>query len=246
MNLNIPSYIITMQGNTVSEALAKDCMDSAKKFGLSPEIFPAVHGNQVDSAWREHNLKEFKFNHRVKILSKGTIGCLISHLILWKKSIEINKPILIFEHDAVVIRPIPSTITAKFTEICHLDRLSRITTNYDEEVQVDRGEDVTIFLGKRPPASGLELYNKTSIKGSHGYIIKPQGAQRLLDWVWASGALSPDVVINSISCSLTYSNTSYCRINPKYWNSTKMKGTYSFCRPTEEEKIKRKEVRNAF
>ena len=34
MNLNIPSYIITMQGNTVSEALAKDCMDSAKKFGL--------------------------------------------------------------------------------------------------------------------------------------------------------------------------------------------------------------------
>ena len=70
-----------MQGNTVSEALAKDCMDSAKKFGLSPEIFPAVHGNQVDSAWREHNLKEFKFNHRVKILSKGTIGCL--YLILY-------------------------------------------------------------------------------------------------------------------------------------------------------------------
>ena len=245
MNLNIPSYIITMQGNTISETLAKECMDSAKKFGLNPEIFPAVHGNQIDSAWREHNLKYFKFNQRIKKLNQGTIGCLISHLLLWKKCIAIKKPILVLEHDAVVIRPIPSVITEKFTEVCNLDWLSRLTSNYDEEVQEDRGDDVTIFMKKRPSASGLELYNKTHIKGSHSYIVKPQGAQRLIDWVWAAGALSPDVAMNSISCSLTYSNTSYCRINPKFWDSKRMKGTRSFCRPTAEEKIQMKEKRNA-
>ena len=244
MNLNIPSYIITMQGNRTSESLSQQCFDSAKKFNIEPKIFPAIHGKQIDIEWKKHNLKDFKFNQRIKKLNPGAVGCLISHLLLWKKSIEISKPILILEHDAIIIRHIPHSIVAKFTEVCNLDWLSRLSTDYDNKVQEDRGEDVTVFMQSRPKASGLELYNKTHIKGAHGYIVKPQGAQRLIDGVWASGALSADVAINSIRCLLTYSNTSYCRINPVSWNSKRMKGKISFTRPTKEDKKMMKASKN--
>tara|TARA_B110000305_G_scaffold22386_1_gene20493 strand:+ start:1214 stop:1954 length:741 start_codon:yes stop_codon:yes gene_type:complete len=244
MNLNIPSYIITMQGNQTSELLSQQCFDSAKKFSIEPKIFPAIHGKQIDIEWKKHNLKDFKFNQRIKKLSLGMKGCTLSHFLLWKKSIEINKPILILEHDALIIRPIPHSIVAKFDEVCNLDRLSRLTTDYDNKVQEHRGEGVTVFMKSRPMASGLELYNKTHIKGAHGYVVKPRGAQRLVDWVWASGALASDVSINSISCVLTYSDTSYCRINPQFWNSKRMKGTNSFTRPNKQDKKLMREANN--
>lgn len=241
MTLNIPSFIITMQGVSISETLAQECLESTQKFDIHPKIFPAIHGKQISLEWHKHQLKEFQFNKRIKKLNDGAIGCTISHLNLWKKCIELQTPILILEHDAVMIRSIPRNILNKFEDICNLDWLSRITTNYDVEVTHDRGQGVNLFKEKRPPYSGLELYNKSHIKGAHSYIIKPQGAQKLIDWLWAHGVLSADVVINSVACKLSYSDTSYFRINPKYWNSERMKGKKSFTRPSAQDKIKIKE-----
>lgn len=245
MTLNIPSYVITMKGETISENLSKDCVKSAEQFGIRPDIFPAIHGKEINVQWYKHNLKDFKFNQRIKKINPGMVGCLISHLTLWKKAIELQKPILVFEHDAIVIREIPHNILDKFKDVCNLDWLSRRTTNYDQEVKIDRGPGVKLYMEKRPPYSGLELYNKSHIKGAHAYIIKPQGAQKLIDFVWSAGALAPDVIINSVSCLLTYSETSYCRINPQYWNPTRMKANNSFCRPTRKDKIQMKVGKNA-
>lgn len=241
MTLNIPSFIITMHGEPISESLANDCLYSTEKFGIQPKIFNGTHGEQIDSEWKQHNLKEFKFNKRIKKLNRGAIGCTISHLKLWKKCIELQSPILILEHDALMIRNIPQSILDKFEDVCNLDWLSRITTNYDTEVTQDRGQAVNLFKVKRPPYSGLELYNKSHIKGAHSYIVKPQGAKKLIDWLWAHGVLSADVVINSVACKLSYSNTSYFRINPKYWNAKRMKGKKSFTRPTIQDKLLMKE-----
>jgi GR25 family glycosyltransferase involved in LPS biosynthesis len=238
MTLNIPSYIIAMQGVPLSELLAQDCIDSAKKFGIIPEIFPATHGNQIETDWKQHNLKEFKIAQRIKKINSGLIGCLLSHLRLWKKCVELQKPILIFEHDALVIKTIPENILEKFEDVCNLDYLSRLSENYDEEVLIDRGYEVKLFKKNRPCVSGYELYNKTHIKGAHAYIIKPLGAQKLIDFVWAVGALAPDVIINSVSCLLHHTLTSYCRINPKFWNSKRKKANQSFCRPTKLDKTK--------
>jgi GR25 family glycosyltransferase involved in LPS biosynthesis len=244
MTLNIPSYIITMQGESVSETLSQECAKSAEQFGINTVIFPATHGKDINVQWHKHNLKDFKFNQRIKKINPGMVGCLISHLSLWKKCIEIQKPILIFEHDALMIREIPHSILDKFKDVCNLDWLSRRTTNYDEEVKIDRGPGVKLYMEKRPPYSGLELYNKSHIKGAHSYIVKPQGAQKLVDFVWSAGALAPDVIINSISCLLTYSETSYCRINPRFWNPSRMKAKNSFCRPNNKDKIVMKEGKN--
>jgi len=244
MTLNIPSYIITMQGVKVSETLTQDCLESCGKFNLKPEIFPAIHGDAINHEWNNLKLKDFQINKRIKKLNSGGLGCTISHMKLWKKCIEKQSPILILEHDAIMLRPIPNNIINSFNDVCNLDWLSRKTSNYDIEVEQDRGQGVTLYNKKRPPYSGLELYNKTHIKGAHAYIIKPSGAQKLIDFVWAMGVLSADVVINSVSCELTYSDTSYFRINKKFWDSQRMKAKNSFTRPTSQDKLKFKMEKN--
>ena len=50
--MNIPTYVITMIGESLSEQLAQECIDSAKKFGIQPEIFPATHGDDVDKHFK--------------------------------------------------------------------------------------------------------------------------------------------------------------------------------------------------
>lgn len=244
MTLNIPTYIITMQGQQVSEILAQECYDSAKKFNIIPEFFTATYGDQIEVEWKEHKLKDFKSAQTVRKINPGMAGCLISHLKLWKKCIEIQKPILILEHDAIIIREIPTSMLNKFNDVCNLDWLSRRTTNYDNDVKVDRGPQVNLYMKSRPKLSGFELYNKSHIKGAHGYIVKPKGAQKLVDFVWAVGALAPDIIINSVSCDLSYSTTSYCRINPKFWDQQRMKAKNSFCRPTAQDKKMMKEAKN--
>ena len=48
MSLKIPTYVITMMGEPLSEALAKDTLESLGKFGEQGQKFPATHGNDVD------------------------------------------------------------------------------------------------------------------------------------------------------------------------------------------------------
>ena len=53
----------------------------------------------------------------------------------------------------------------------------------------------------------------------------------MIDYVWAKGALSPDVALNSVAVNLKYTDTSYFRINEKYWINHKQRSANSFCRP---------------
>ena len=108
--MNIPTYVITMIGESLSEQLAQECIDSAKKFGIQPEIFPATHGDDVDKHFKEHDLKVFKKGQKRKEINPGLKGCLLSHYRLWKKCVGLAKPIMIFEHDNIVLREIPEKL----------------------------------------------------------------------------------------------------------------------------------------
>ena len=108
--MNIPTYVITMIGEGMSEQLAQECINSAKKFGISPEIFPETHGDYIEKHFKEHDLKIFKKGQQRKEINPGLKGCLLSHLRLWKKCVEIANPIMIFENDNIVLRDIPEIL----------------------------------------------------------------------------------------------------------------------------------------
>ena len=52
----------------------------------------------------------------------------------------------------------------------------------------------------------------------------------MVDWVWNVGAMSPDLAQNSTAIDLRYTDTSYFRINERYWMESK-RSKNSFCRP---------------
>ena len=229
--MNIPTYVITMIGEGLSENLAQECIESAKKFGIQAKIFPATWGKDIDKHFVEQDLKIYKKGQKKKDINPGLKGCLLSHYRLWKKCIESQKPMMIFEHDNIVLRDIPEKLLHTFEDVLHLDFASRQVTDYEDFTETYNGDDVKQWCPQIPRLSGHELYNKTHIKGSHAYIIKPLGAIKMVDWVWNVGALSPDLAMNSTAIDLRYTLTSFCRINPRYWMESKKRSKNSFCRP---------------
>jgi GR25 family glycosyltransferase involved in LPS biosynthesis len=224
----IESYVIRMKGVLPSEQLANDCVKSGKRFNIDILEFDAVWGDQVDVEFEKYNLFSFEKTkpHR-KV--RGVKGCFLSHYILWKRSLENNIPILIFEHDAEIIREIPFEYfeTIDF-DVLNLDAHSRTILDYEQHLTEDYGTDIEQHGSTLIKDPSFSLLNNTSIKGLHSYIVRPSGAEKLIKQSSEHGVLPADIAVNGYWCSLFKTKTSYCRLNPKSWIDKKKSSVHSF------------------
>ena len=73
---------------------------------LTYELFTAVEGHKIDYAKLQS--QGFDTNHSwidpilYTPLTKGEVGCFLSHWHIWNKCIEKNEPILVLEDDAIL------------------------------------------------------------------------------------------------------------------------------------------------
>lgn len=100
------AYIIKIDGNQNSESLATRCADSCLQVGMPYKFFSAVDGTQSDLIFPKDvhpivNLLKITNTS----LTKSEIACMISHFLLWVKCVELDKPIVILEHDSVMVAP---------------------------------------------------------------------------------------------------------------------------------------------
>ena len=102
------SYIIRLSNFSNSVEWASKSYISALQHGWDVEFFEGING-------LTHSLEEYNLfrnpNHRKSRKSfnrPGTVGCLLSHYMLWNKSLEINEPICILEHDVTIHAPFPN------------------------------------------------------------------------------------------------------------------------------------------
>lgn len=219
-----------MNDRSFSEELADDCVASGKQFNINIEKFDAVQLDDVAPTYEKLNLRPFPKLKKSRD-TKGVRGCFCSHYTLWQKCIELNEPVLIFEHDALIIRPIPKDITNKFSELCNLDAYSRTSKVYEDHLKEFENYDVVPHQPKKhTERGGFHYYDKECIKGLHAYIIKPQGARALIDFTKNKGVLPADVHVNTQSVALTKTKYSLCRINPKYWLDKSKKSMNSYTR----------------
>lgn len=119
------SFIITLKGNLYSEDKSNRCIETAKRFDVHVEKYPAVDKFNAKTFMKACGLKWTWKNGRIcpktklymkpyRVKDWGTkIGCSMSHYLLWQMCEELNEPILILEHDAVFVSPLPS-INFKF------------------------------------------------------------------------------------------------------------------------------------
>ena len=175
-------YVITIDTNSKSINVANRCINSGNKFGLDIKMFNAFtprHNPLKILESRNFNIKNFT-RPSYHSYEEEAAGCFLSHLTLWEKCIEINKTIIILEHDAIIINEIPFNI---------LDG-----TGFDKVINLGKpatGEFDT------PEFTGASLMvSSTRFKGTHAYAIKPAGALKLINQAKIH-ATAADIFLNT-------------------------------------------------
>ena len=120
------TYIISIQGNKVSEQLTQQCLASCEKVGQpNVNVFPAFDATGSKIKVQQHDLglpvgelgsikvPEFlqgqAFLNFLRLkrcdLLMTQIACFLSHYSLWCMCLDKDRPIVILEHDAVMVKP---------------------------------------------------------------------------------------------------------------------------------------------
>lgn len=181
------SFIIAMTNSQSSLALANDCINYAKDFNINVTLYPAVNGLDCDYKFKQHGITNFLLP--VMKESAGNKGCFLSHYELWLKCIELNETLLILEHDGKIIRSLPNNIEDEFIDVLNLDPYRVLAgSEYDENVNKSLTMPVNYFYA---PAKKRSLAGEYII-GAHGYLIKPCGAKKLIEFSKKVGILPTD------------------------------------------------------
>lgn len=114
------SYVIVLQGTeehvryTTSRTMSKQLHKSAKRYNWPLKIWPAVDGSKLaDNFWDLNTVKVSTETAGKFLEKKGAWGCLLSHVSLWQHCVNLNTPIIVLEHDAVITAPWPDLDISK-------------------------------------------------------------------------------------------------------------------------------------
>lgn len=156
----------------------------AKKENRVPYPY-GIKSNKVDDEYLKQYInpdlwEDFQKNHHYKIVQRqplgpdidkvtrpGVIGCFYSHYSLWKKCIDLNEPIMIFEDDVNFFRGW-YPVEWEGVLILSLGKSSFLNEPYKTYL-----EDP---VGNPQPM----LWRQFSMPGASGYAIKPNAAKALI------------------------------------------------------------------
>lgn len=184
------AYIITIKNHDASERLSKRCQNSCIEVGMPYKIWDAFDGTSKDIVVPDHS-KHDPITKIIKItdhyMTRGEVACALSHVSLWRHCAELDLPIVILEHDAIVIKKIE-----------YLNSYNAIT-----------------YLGGSEWADNWNIYpipphasegpNVHFICRAHAYAIDPAMAKNLLAYVIKHGIMSPlDIMLRADLFNITH------------------------------------------
>jgi glycosyl transferase family 25 len=186
------SYIIHLsriESSLTSAVKVKAQLDS---FNMENELFEGSYGNEIKEEYNRigRRLHPWSFKgpqamfteeYRNAGASAGVMGCFDSHYRLWKKCVDLNKPILIFEDDVMLVR--------QFSPVEWTDDLS-VAFSHSKKMILYRD-----FLDNPSGKPKAEVYKQSSMPGNGGYAIHPHAAKILVD-TYANTFLPADNAIN--------------------------------------------------
>jgi hypothetical protein len=160
------AYIITLKNHNISENMSQRCQDSCRRVGMPFKIwdaFDGTSGNIVvpDHAKDKQYMSWFKWVD--KELSITEVSVALSHISLWARCVEIDRPIVILEHDAVMVQAIND-----HPAIGSIHYLGSIE-------QAKKGWPVLIT-----PPHATNGHNYHFICRAHAYGVDPWSAKNLL------------------------------------------------------------------
>lgn len=159
--LPVKTFIISTSGCEKSHEYTQHAIRSCYKNNLNPTIWWGFNKNNFD----HYDLENILFVPFGKDMNIGAACATAAHFSLWQfiaKEYENNNPVVILEHDAVVVNPIKLDMNVNWD--CGIIALGYKTTTMPPYIL--------------PPPQGIVPIKRHS--GAHAYIITPQTARRLL------------------------------------------------------------------
>tara|TARA_A100001388_G_scaffold272850_1_gene253822 strand:- start:2964 stop:3605 length:642 start_codon:yes stop_codon:yes gene_type:complete len=174
-------FVITIMENERSVQVADRCVKSGQVFGYKIEKHPAYSPQNCNVNQELDNLSYDRSGFIEKYSRpENCIAGFLSHHSLWMKCLELNEPIVIFEHDAVVTNDIPNLV---LFDILNLGKPSYGKFN------------TPTFIGYG------SLVSKPYFPGAHAYRITPKGAADLINEAQFSAGPT-DIYIHSSKFTL--------------------------------------------
>ena len=176
------AYIIRVEGHEDSEEKAAHCAESCDKVGQEWEYWEAYNGldGEIKDA-SHHNAIMECLKVTDHYMTRGEVACALSHISLWAKCVIEDQPLIVLEHDAVMVEKYEHH--AVYNSICYLGG----------HEQVKQGWKV---LPTPPHAS--EGPNYHFICRAHAYAIDPAVAKNMLAHVLKMGICGPlDILLRA-------------------------------------------------
>jgi len=211
------AYIITLTTNPQSVQAAKRCIKSAN---IHIDIFDAVNENDAERIMREEGInwkypwkgEQMDFKAGLRKTAYATkhplrrVACFLSHYMLWKLCADKNEPLMVLEHDAIFVKP--------FDETAFMKAECGIISLNDPRGATRKAQDYHDKLQQNPKTIQRvptidDLMIPQGLPGNSAYIIKPTGANKMLELVkeygaWPNDALMCKQLIQSIGASKIY------------------------------------------
>jgi len=221
----IDFYCIHKDDDKESKAPLCDAVESGNSFGINVIPYAGVYSNIDKMIKKEKLFVNPSGSHKVTRRGKGVLGCFLSHFFLWKKCIKEDITVGVLEYDAIFIKPVPADILEKFDDYLNLDytRHTHLTVSakreeYINQIELEENNKIevkSLSESKKGFNHNFKYINNNHIKGAFGYIIKPQGAKKLIDATYTYGILPADIQPNLIYLNLKYISPSIVTLNPK-------------------------------
>lgn len=159
------AYIIRLRGHPNSEALAERCANSCTKVGMPHAFWDAFDGT-VSPIAVPPQVSGDSFLRMLKVtnhfLSRTEVACALSHISLWSHCAQIDKPIVVLEHDAVMVAPF------------------RVHPLYNSIIYLGCQEQMAGWNVLPTPPHGSDGPNFHFILRAHAYALDPAVARSLL------------------------------------------------------------------
>lgn len=169
------AYIIRINGLKSSEEKAIVCSSSCDDVNMPWEYWDAYNGveKEIQIPWHHNDImKLLKVTDHY--LTRGEVACALSHISLWSKCALEDKPLVILEHDAIMLKAYRRH--SVFNSICYLGGFE----------QAQKGWQIL-----PTPTHASEGPNCHFICRAHAYAIDPAVAKNMLAYVIKYGITGP-------------------------------------------------------
>ena len=227
------TLIIRLKGIELSERLADECIEQAKKFNIYPEKFDGINGLEYSKHLEKLQIRPLK---KFKKGRPGVIGCLLSHYYIWLQCMQDTESYLVLEHDGYMIRSLPGNIEEQFSDILKLDFVNPYSRLYEESLKNHAGNSIQIKTVEPGVGTCNEIMNNGAgwySTGSYAYIIKPHAAGKMIDWIKSHGFLPSDQQLASDAADIKICDPSIVRLHPFFTNNDRLIKAMSMTMNTE-------------